>query len=303
MATGIILRSNINALLRPGLKTVFGDYMVFPDLWKEIYKQFKSDKNMEVDVEMMGLGLPALRADGAPTQLGQMSEGYKTNYVHETYGIGFQISRETLEDNQYESEFPQQAAQLKNSLQTAKNINSMVPFNTAFSGWRVSDSQPLCSLAHPVATGLQQNTLATPMGLNETAVREVTTIIAQMENLAGIMINVKPKKLLVAPYNQFTAEKLLKSTGLPDSGNRALNPVKSLSIFPEGYVVNNFLTNPYNWFVLTDNPEGFKFYQRTPLDIRSQTEYLSDVTTVRAVERYSFGCSDWRSVFGVQGVA
>src|SRR5882762_10600450 len=128
----LINRSNIPTLLRPGLLTVFGDYNMYPALWKEIYSQHRSDKAVEYEMEMQGLPLGQIKADGSPVASASMQQAYETSYVNQYYGMSFQITRAAIMDNLYQSEFPQQAMQLRNSLDTLKNVNGAFLFNNAF---------------------------------------------------------------------------------------------------------------------------------------------------------------------------
>jgi hypothetical protein len=300
----LINRSNIPSLLRPGLKTVFGNYNTYPDLYKDVYAILKSDKATEYDMEMQGLGLAQIKQDGAPITMGTMQQGYLSVYSHQFYGIGFQISRGAVEDDLYESEFPQQALQLRTSLQTLRNVNGMFQFNNAFNAQsQVSDGQPLCSVNHPIQGGVLANTFNNPVGLTESAIEEAITVMKQWKNLAGLNINVSPMKLLVPPKLGFQAARILKSSFRTGTANNDINAIVHDKYLPGGYIINPFLSNPYNWYILTDEPNGFKMFQRTNLDIDFIMDPITDNTTVRAVERYSMGCSNWRAIFGVNGTA
>lgn len=299
-----INRSNLPSLLRPGLKTVFWNYNTYPDLYKDIYEIFRSDKAVEYDLEMQGLGLAQIKQDGSPVAMGTMQQGYTTSYLHQFYGIGFQITRGAMEDNLYEAEFPQQALQLRTSLQNLRNVNGIYQFNNAFnSNSMVSDGQPLCSTAHPIQGSTLANTFNNPVGLTESALEDAITIMKQWKNLAGLNINTSAIKLLVAPKLGFQAARILKSSYRTGTANNDINAIVHDKYLPGGYIINPFLSNPYNWFILTDEPNGFKMFQRSNLDISWITDPVTDNTTVRAIERYSFGCSNWRATFGVQGTA
>lgn len=295
----LINRSNIPSLLRPGLKTVFGNYNVYPDLWKDVYSIYRSDKAVEYDMEMQGLGIAQLKADGSPIAMGTMAQGYQTSYSHQFFALGYAISRGSVEDNLYEAEFPQQSMQLRHSLQVLKNINCMYQFNNAFnSNSAVSDGQPLCSTGHIITTGTLANRFTQAVQLNEAALEDAITLIKGWQNLAGLQINTSAVKLLVPQKQAFNAARLLKSSFRTNTANNDINAIVHDKYMPGGYVVNQFITNPNYWFILTDEPNGFKYFQRTNLDIDFIMDPNTDNTTVRAVERYSMGCSNWRAVFG-----
>lgn len=298
----IINRSNIQTLLRPGLKTVFGDYNIFPQLWKNIYSQHYSDKAIEYDMEMQGLPLAMIKQDGAPVSSASMRQAYETSYVNQYYGISFQITRAAIMDNLYPAEFPQQALQLRNSLDTLKNINAAALFNNAFnSGSTVSDGFPLCSTTHPISTGTLPNTFSNGVQFNEAAVEDAITIIKSWSNVAGLQINLNSVKALVPQSRAFDAARIFRSEFRTGTANNDINAIVHDKYMPGGYIVNQFIRNPNYWFILTDQPNGFKYMLREKLDIDFITDVVTDNVTVRAIERYAFGCSNWRAVFGSQG--
>lgn len=298
----LINRSNTPSLLRPGLMTVFGDYNMYPALWKSIYSQHRSDKAVEYDLEMQGLPLAQIKEDGSPVSMGTMQQAYMTSYVNQYYGIGFQITRAAIMDNQYQSEFPQQALQLRNSLDTLKNINATFLFNNAFTAAStVSDGMPMCSTAHPTATGTLANTFTNGVQLNEAALEDAITIIKGWTNVAGLKINLNSIKLLIPQSRAFDASRILKSEFRTGTANNDINAIYHDKYMPGGYIINQFITNPNYWFILTDHPNSFKYMLRETLDIDFITDTITDNVTVKAVERYSFNTSAWRGVFGSTG--
>lgn len=298
----IINRSNIPTLLRPGLAAVFGDYNVYPALWKDIYSQHRSDKAVEYEMEMQGLPLGQLKADGSPVASASMQQAYETSYVNQYYGISFQITRAAIMDNLYQSEFPQQSRQLRNSLDTLKNVNGAYIFNNAFTAAStVSDGQPLCSTMHQISTGTLANTFTNGVQFNEAAVEDAITLIKSWSNQAGLKINLNSIKALVPQARAFDAARIFKSEFRTGTANNDINAIVHDKYMPGGYIVNQFITNPNYWFLLTDEDNGFKYYLRENLDIDFITDVVTDNVTVRAIERYAFGCSNWRAVFGSQG--
>lgn len=298
----LINRSNIPTLLRPGLAAVFGDYNVYPHLWKDIYTQHRSDKAVEYEMEMQGLPLAQIKADGSPVASGSMQQAYETSYVNQYYGISFQITRAAIMDNQYQSEFPQQSMQLRNSLETLKNVNGAYLFNNAFTAAStLSDGQPMCSTTHPISTGTLANTFNNGVQFNEAAVEDAITLIKSWANVAGLKINLNSVKALVPQSRAFDAARIFKSEYRTGTANNDINAIVHDKYMPGGYIVNQFLTNPNSWFILTDEANGFKYYLRENLDIDFITDVVTDNVTVRAIERYAFGCSNWRAVFGSVG--
>lgn len=292
-------RSDFPSLLRPDLADVFGDWNIFPALWKDIYKTHRSDKAVEYDMEMQGLGLAQLKADGGAVSSSGFNQAYQTSYVHQYYGTSFTITRAAIMDNLYQSQFPQQAMQLRNSLDTLKNINAAYIFNNAFNAnSTVSDGQPLCSTAHPISTGTLANTFSQGVGFTEAAVEDAISVIRGWYNQAGLQIDLKSVKALVPQKQAFNAARIFKSEYQTGTANNDINAIVHDKYMPGGYLVNQFITNPNAWFILTDEQHGFKYYLRENLDIDFITDIVTDNVTVRAIERYSFGCSNWRAVFG-----
>lgn len=295
----IITRTNAPTLLVENLHTAFANYNTYPDLWTHVFRKFKSDKAVEYEMEMRSLGLAELKQDAAPAFMSDMAQGYMTSYVNQFYAIGFQMSRGMIEDNLYQSEFPRQTEALRNSVDTLKNINAMYQFNHAFDNQSmVSDGKPLCSIAHPINTGTLQNTFTNGVGLNESAYEDAVTIIKGWKSLAGIQINTSAVKLLVPQALGFEASRLAKSEFRTATANNDISAIYHDKYMPGGYLINQFITNPNYWFILTDEQNGFKYFKRTDLDIDFITDINTDNVTVRAVERYAFGCSNWRAVFG-----
>jgi hypothetical protein len=298
----LVNRSNIPSLLRPDLADVFGDWNVFPALWKDIYKIHRSDKAVEYEMEMQGLGLAELKTDGSPVASSSFQQAYQTSYVHQYYGLSFQITRAAIMDNLYKSQFPQQSMQLRNSLETLKNINAAYIFNNAFhKNSTVSDGKALCATDHPIATGVLANKFTNSVGFTEAAVEDAISLIRSWQNVAGLQIDLKSVKALVPQKLAFQAARIFKSEYQTGTANNDINALVHDKYMPGGYLVNQFLTDPNAWFILTDEPNGFKYYLRENLDIDFITDVVTDNVTVRAIERYSFGCSNWRAVFGSSG--
>jgi hypothetical protein len=298
----IINRSYITSLLRPGLHAVFGDFETYPDLWKEIYSQHTSDKAVEYEIELQGLPLAQLKPDGAPVAMGQMNQVYETQYINSFYGIGFQITRAAIEDNLYKDQFPQQALNLRNSLSTVKNTNGAYLFNNAFNANSTgSDGQPLCSTQHPTAQGTLANTFSNGVGLNESSLEDAITIIKSWTNVAGLRINMSPVKLLVPQAGAFQASRILNSQYRTGTTNNDINAIVHDKYLPGGFIVNQFILNPNFWGILTDEANGFKYFQRSKVDIDFITDPNTDNVTVRAIERYAMNFSNWRAFFGSVG--
>lgn len=296
----IISTSNIPNLLRPGLKTVFGDYNVYKDEWSELFQYNTSDKASEWDQEMALLPVASAKDEAASVQYESMGSVYLTVYQHQWAGIGFQMTRSAVEDNLYQDMWPKGAMATRNSLAQYKNILGANVFNLGFSSSKpIGDGQPFFSTAHPTQGGPVSNTLSIPTQLNETSLQDIIINIQLFKDAAGLLIAYKPRKLVVPVTLQFTADVLLGSKFRTGTANNDISAIYNMGAIPEGYTVNHFLTGN-SWFALTTAP-GLKYFMRTPVDVDSFVDTATQNINVAAVERYSFGTSNFRSCAGVQG--
>lgn len=292
----------IKDLLRPGLAAIFGDYSMYPAQWSEIFERHTSDKAYEIEVEIKLLGLAAIKAEGAPTTYDNMGQRYITNYVHRYVSVGFIITRQAIKDNLYQSKFPMQGKALKDSMNQTKEVLGASVLNNGFdSNFPIGDGQPLFSTAHPIDNGTVSNTFTVQADLNETSLQDAIVAVQRFKNAAGLRVMTKQQKLIVPTPLQWTAERLLKSEFRTATANNDVNPLYTTSAVPKGYRVNQFLTDDDAWFLMTDAPNGFKYYEREALETDVYTDFDTDNLKAKALERYSFGCTDFRAAFGSSG--
>ena len=289
-------------LLRPGLAAVFGNYPMYPSQWSDIFDVYDSDKAVEIEVEMKMLGLAQIRAEGAATAMDNMGQRIVTNYNHKYLALGFIITRQAIMDNLYKTRFPMMAKALRDSLGQSKEILGASVLNNGFlTTFPIGDGQPLFSLVHPIDGATVANTPAVQADLSEAALEAAIVGVQQFKNQAGLIVQTKPKKLIVSPSDQFTAERLLASAFRTATANNDINAIYNVSAVPEGYRVNQFLTDSDAWFLLTDAPDGFKHYIREAVETDVYTDWSTDNIQAKAVERYSFGVSNFRAAYGSSG--
>jgi len=294
--------SQIQQLLRPGLAEVFGDYPMYPAEYAEIFTVKTSDKAVEIEVEMKLLGLASQKAEGAPTAFQDMGQRVISTYYHRYTSVGFIITRQAMKDNLYESQFPQQAQSLRNSMMQSKEVNGASVLNNGFSSsYPGGDGVALFSTAHPIDTGTFANTPTVQTDLNESSLQDAITATSQFRDQAGLITMTKPVKLIVPPQLQFTADRLLNSQFRTGTANNDINAIYNMSAVPQGYRVNHFLTDTNAWFLMTDAPNGLKHYVREKLETDVFTDFTTDNLLAKAIERYSFGWSNARSIFGSSG--
>jgi phage major head subunit gpT-like protein len=289
-------------LLRPGLAAVFGDYPNYPSQWSDIYEVYESDKAIELEVEMKMLGLAQIRPEGGPTAVDTMGQRIVTSYVHQYVALSFNITRQAIMDNLYKTKFPLMVRALKKSMaQTKEILGASVLNNGNNVGFPIGDGQPLFSTAHPIDTGVVANTPAVQADLNEASLESAIIAIQQFRDQAGLIVQTKPEKLILPPQGQFVGERLLGSVFRTNTNNNDISAVYNVSSVPQGYRVNQFLTFPNAWFLLTDAPDGFKHYIREPIETDVYTDFSTDNLMAKAVERYSFGVSNFRAAYGSYG--
>lgn len=292
----------IAQLLRPGLKSITGQLPLYPEEWTEIFKTYTSDKYQEIDVEMKYLGNAVIKPEGQPVSSDTMGQRIVTSYVHKRIALSFTITQEALEDDLYKTQFPMQAVSLRASLRSTKNILGANILNNAFNAnYPTGDGQPICSLNHPIDGGVFANKLAVPAAFGEASVENMILLAQKMPMQSGILAQVMPRKLIVAPGNQFEAAVLTKSTFKTDSANNDINAIYHGDYLPEGYRVNHYLTSPTAFFILTDAPDGFKHFQRTPVESDTYADYMTSNIMCKIGERYSMGVTNTRAVVGTEG--
>lgn len=294
--------SEIVSLLRPGLKAVFGDYPTYPSQWSEIFESYESDKSVEIEVEMKMTGLAQIRAEGAPTAIDTMGQRIITQYAHKYIGLGFIITRQAQKDNLYKTRFPMISQALRNSMLQTKEILGAAVLNNGFNpNYPIGDGQALFSGQHPIDGGTVRNTPSVQADLNEASLESAIVAVQQFRNQAGLIVMTKPEKLVVPPQGQFVADRLLHSAFRTNTADNDISAIYNTSAVPKGYAVNQFLTIPGSWYLMTDAPDGFKHYVRERIETDVYTDFSTDNIQCKAIERYSFGVSNFRAAYASQG--
>ena len=301
----MITSNQIAQLLRPGLKAVVGQYPAYPEQWTEIYKTYKSDKYQEIEVEMKYLGAADIKLEGAPISTDTMGERVITSYTHKRVGLSFTITKEAIEDDLYKSQFPMQAVSLKKSLIVTKNILGANLLNNAFNpAAPIGDGQPVCSTAHPIDGGTFANAFGAgipPVDFSEAALEQALILIQKFPMQSGILSATMAKKLVIPRELQFSAARLLDSKFRVATANNDINAMYHNDYIPEGYRVNQYLTSPTAYFICTDAEDGLKHYERTPVQTDTYVDFMTDNVMAKATERYSFGITNPRAIFGSPG--
>jgi hypothetical protein len=297
----LITRSTHPDLLWPGIQAIFGTtYEKLDKEYTRIFDVRKSTKAYEKVAEATGLGLAAVKAEGASIIYDAPGQGPTSVFTHVTYGLGYTMTREAEEDNQYQEVAEANAAALPWSMWTTKEIVHANVLNRAFSGsYLGGDGQPLASASHPTANGTQSN-LLTAADLSEAALEDAFTTIATAKNSAGLPIALRPVRLIVGPGQIFNATRLFESALRSGTPNNDVNAFRVLGLLPE-IVVNHYLDDPDAWFIQTNAPNGLISYQRRALALEKDNDFDTENRKHKATERYSAGWGDHRALFANAG--
>ena len=299
-------RGNMPKALWPGVKAWWGaDYKKHPEECKMVFETQSSEQAFEEDVELTGLGLVPEKSEGGSTVYGAIGQGPTPRYTHATMSLGFIVTEEEFDDNLYEKVASSRTKALAFSFRTTKEIIGANVLNRAFnSSYAGGDGKELCATDHPVADGsTQSNELGTPADISEAAVEDLLVQIANAKNTVGHQIALRPKRLIVPPALKFEATRSTRSVLRSGTDIHDIHAMREMGFFQEDPMVNHNLTDEDGWFITTDAPDGLKMYQRKTRVIRRENEFDTDNLKVKGVERYSFGHTDWRGVFGTPGAA
>ena len=299
----VITRSLHPADLWPGIKAHFGKtYKEMEGQYSMVFSDKTSDKAYEEIVESTTFGLPAIKNEGQAIGYDTDGEGYKTRFTNVVYGLGFMVSREEVEDNQYESKAKQRSRSLAYSMKINKELIHAAHFNNAFSGsYLGGDGASLCSVSHPTLAGNKANKPAVDTDLSEAALEDEVINIRLMTNSRGLKHYFRPKKLIIPPQLGFQAERILKSDKQSGTANNDINALRSMSAIPQGYMIYDYLTDVDAWFLTIDVPEGLMTFQRRALELDQDNDFDTENAKSKATERFVSGWADWRAIWGSQG--
>jgi hypothetical protein len=298
-----ISRMQLVKELEPGLNALFGlEYDRYENQHTEIFDLENSDRAFEEEVMLGGFGNAEVKPEGSGVVYEQAQETFTARYSHETVALAFSLTEEAVEDNLYDKISTRYTKALARSMANTKQIKAANVLNRAFnSSFLGGDDKELCATDHPTLSGTQKNELSTAADLNETSLEQMLIDIADMKDERGMKIALQGVKMIIPVNLQFTAERLMKSAGRTGTADNDLNAVRNMGMVPQGYVVNNFLTDTDAFFIKTDAPNGLKHFVRSPIRTAMEGDFDTGNVRYKARERYSFGFSDWRGIFGSPG--
>ena len=300
-----ISRSQLVKELEPGLNALFGlEYKRYENQHEDIYTKETSDRAFEEEVMLSGFGQAQVKPEGSGITFDNAQETFTARYTHETVALGFTITEEAIEDNLYDrlaSRYTKALARSMANTKQVKAVNPLIQGLPTTDGFDSGDGVSLFNTAHPTIAGTVSNTLATQADLNETSLEQAMIDIAAFTDERGLKIAAKGMKMIIPSELQFTAERLMKSAQRVGTADNDINALRSMGMLPQGFVVNNFLTDTDAFYIITDVPNGMKYFERAPITTKMEGDFDTGNMRYKARERYSFGVSDFRGIFASEG--
>lgn len=300
---GTITTGNHPKALWPGVNAWFGiSYKERPLECMMVFDEENSDKNYEEDVEATSFGLAPVKSEGGAVSYDSHSQGYTKRYTHIAYGLGYIVTKEELDDNQYDKLSRSRARSLAFSMRQTKEVVCANILNRATdTNYTGGDGKPLLSTTHPSVAGDWSNRLSVAADLSEASIEDLAIQIMNATNSRGLKIALTPQQLIVPPNEAFNATRIVKSELQNDTSNNAINAIRSMGLFPKGVMVYHYLTDVDQWFVKTDAPDGLKFFKRKALEFTKDNDFDTENAKAKAYERFSVGWTDPRSIWGSPG--
>ncbi len=299
-----INRAQLAKELEPGLNALFGmEYARYDNQHTEIFETEASDRAFEEEVMIVGFGNASVKGEGNAVEYDNATEGFTARYAHETVALAFSLTEEAVEDNLYDRLGSRYTKALARSMANTKQIKAAAVLNNAFSSsFTGGDGVALVSDSHPLGGGGTASNRPTAYAdLNETSLEDALINVSTLVDDRNLTIALQGRKLIVPPQLQFVADRLLQTPGRVGTSDNDINAIRNMGMVPEGYVVNNYLTDTDAWFLKTDCPDGFKHFERSPMQTSLEGDFDTGNMRYKARERYSFGYSNWRAVFASQG--
>jgi len=299
-----ISRAQLAKELEPGLNALFGmEYSRYENEHAEIFETEASDRAFEEEVLIVGFGNARDKSEGQGVAYDQASEGFTARYTHETVALAFALTEESVEDNLYDRLGARYTKALARSMAHTKQVKAANVLNNAFSSsFTGGDGKSLVATDHPLAGGgTFSNRPSAFADLNETSLENALISISTFVDDRNMILALQGTKLIVPPQLQFVADRLLETPGRVETADNDINAIRNMGLLPQGYAVNHFLTDTDAFFVMTDCPDGFKHFERSPIATSMEGDFNTGNVRYKARERYSFGFSNPRAVFASQG--
>lgn len=303
-----ISRAQLLRELLPGLNAIFGmSYNEYPMEYADIYTEYSSERSFEQDQKVTGFQSAPVKQEGAATLFDTAQEGYTSTYIMETISMGFALTQEAFEDNLYDSLSTRYSRELGRAMRNTKEVKAAAILNTGFTalgsgGYGVGDGVPLYSTSHPQVAGpVISNRPTVAVDLNETSLEAAVIQIAKWTDDRGKLIQARVRKMIVPVDQQYVAIRVLETQLQPGTANNDVNAIRTSASVPEGFAVNHYLSDSDAWFLMTDVPEGFKYFNRIPVSEDTDGDFDTGNVRYKMRERYAFGVSDYLATWASPG--
>lgn len=303
--SGVINTGSHPKLLWPGIREIWGqNYDAHPAEYPDLFEMRNSTRAYEQDVQVTGFGLAPVKSQGGSVAYDSEMQGWVSTYAHIAYALGYIVTKEELDDNQYKEVSQRRAkANAFSCNQTVENVAAFM-YNNAFAStyFTMPDGQPLISTAHVNATGgTFSNRLTTPADLSEASLEDISIQIMNATQDRGLKISIMAESLHIAPQEWFNANRIMKSVLQPSTNLNAINVLKATNAFPKGIKLNHYFTDPDAWFIRTNIPNGMTFFWRTKPQFDQDNDFDTKNAKAATYMRFSAGCTDPRGLFGSPG--
>jgi hypothetical protein len=300
----LINSSSFAKALWPGVNAWYGkSYAEYEVEFDKLFDKYTSNKQYEEDVGISSFGLAILKPEASPITYDSERQAFTTRYIHNVFALGFIITREIMEDDQYDVVGQKKAQGLAFSIRQTKEVIAANVYNRAFnSSYTFGDGVSMVNASHPnFAGGTWSNQISTASDLSEAALEQACIDISLFTNDRGLRIAVKPEMLILPPTLDFEAARILKSQGRVATDNNDTNALREMGKFSKGYVINHYLTDPAAWFIRTNVKDGLKYFERRPDQFEMDNEFDTENAKFKATSRFSFGITDNRAIYGSPG--
>ena len=302
--SGLIMTSTHPKALWPGVKAWWGKaYNDHQVEYTDLFDTETSDKAYEEKVQLTGFGLAQIKAQGAGVAYDSEAQGFTTRFTHIAYALGYIVTHEELKDNLYTEVSNTRAASLARGFRQTKERVGAGVYNRAFNPTYVGgDGVSLLNTAHPnTSGGTWSNKLAVDADFSEASLEALTIQIMKATDDRGLLINLMPQSLIVAPDEWYNANRILNSVYQPGTANNDINVLKATNVLPMGIKVNHYLTDPNAWFVRTNVANGLSYFEREAISFDQDNDFDTMNAKAKGYERYSFGWTDPRALWGSSG--
>ena len=294
--------SAIRDLLLPGLRGVTGKYEQIPSQYDKIFEKAKSNMALERTAEMQYLGYAALKSEGGATTFdNNAGERFVYNQEHLEIALGYAITRKAIDDNLYKTQFQPSNLGLMESFHQTKELYGANVLNTAttYNANIGGDGVALCSTAHPITGTTIANRPSVDTDLGEASLlNAMVAVRVNFRDQAGLKVFARARKLIVPPALEPVAIRLTKTELRPGTADNDVNAILTTAGgLPEGYIVNDYLTSSFAWFLLT-NIKGLSYMERVAFETDMQVDFTTDNLLVKGYERYSFAYYNYRAIYG-----